>query len=422
MSVYQPRLLDAVLVEYLEGLPAVSIDGARGVGKTELAQRQAATAFRLDDPDVALRLASDPDLINRVAAPVLIDEWQLLPRIWNDVRRSVDRDYSAGRFILTGSAVPGAGSDSLHSGAGRIVRVQLRPFSLVERGLAEPFVALGSLLDGQPATRSADSMVTFEQYLHEIQASGFPAIRTLPDRLRNVQLDSYLSNILEHGFMELGVSVRRPAVLRAWLRAYAAATATTTMYSTILDAATAGEADKPARSTTDTWRNALSNLWLLDPIPAWLPGGNLFGRLASSPKHFLVDPALAVRLLGLDLRKPTQVEAPVPQRGSIYGNLFESLVAQSLQTYAQVNDARLHHFRNHDGSREVDFIIERGSSVVAIEVKLAPSVNDRDVRHLNWLQERIGDRLVAKVLLNSGRHAYTRPDGVLVLPAALLGA
>ena len=247
----------------------------------------------------------------------------------------------------------------------------------------------------------------------------------LPERFRRIQLDSYVSNILEHGFSELGMNVRKPQLLRAWLAAYAAATGTTASYSTILDAASAGEADKPARTTTNSWRAALSNLWLLDPVAAWLPGGNQFSRLASSPKHYLVDPAIAVRLLGLNqaqLLSGTRIETPGPQRGSLVGNLFESLVAQRLQTYAQVNEAQLSHFRNRDGSREIDFIVERDDQLVALEVKLAPSATDRDVRHLNWLQEQVGDRLKAKVLITTGRFAYTRPDGVLVLPAALLGA
>lgn len=427
MSDYEPRLLDGMLSEFMAGLPAVSVDGARGVGKTALAGRQAQTVFRLDDADTRMRLESDFGLIDRAEPPVLIDEWQLLPGIWNAVRRSVDTNYSAGRFILTGSAAPGAGGELLHSGAGRIVRLQLRPFSLAERRLSPAFTTVRNLLAGELPEGSAETDVTFEQYLHEIAASGFPAIRQLPRRLRNVQLDSYLTNIFEHGFSEVGLTVRRPAVLRAWLGAYAAATATTASYTAILDAATPGEADKPARSTTNTWRAALTSLWLLDPVPAWLPAGGLFSRLASSPKHFLVDPALVVRLLGIEHLFDPSVGpgdgSAVPERDPLLGKLFESLVAQSLQTYAHVNDARLHHFRQQDGSREVDFIIERGNRVVALEVKLSPTVTDSDVRHLNWLQERIGDRLAAKVLVNTGRIAYTRPgDGVIVVPAALLGA
>lgn len=427
MPAYLPRLLDRLLSEFMSGLPAVSVDGARGVGKTALAERVAKTVFRLDDADVRLRLSSDTTLLEKAEPPVLIDEWQQLPDVWNAVRRSVDMDYSAGRFVLTGSAFPAAAAGHLHSGAGRIVRLRLRPFSLSERNLGPQFATLANLLNGVLPEGSAESNLTYEGYIQEIVTSGFPAIRTLPARLRNVQLDSYLSNILERGFEEIGVSVRRPEMLRAWLCSYAAATGTTASYTTILDAATPGEYNKPARTTTNTWRSALENLWLLDPVPAWLPGGGVFSRLASAAKHYLVDPALAVRLLALNFEPESSGSSvatnAAPQSGGILGNLFESLVAQSLQTYAQVNDARLYHFKQQDGVREVDFIVEKGNTVVAFEVKLSGSVVDRDVRHLNWLEERLGDRLAAKVVLNSGSIAYTRPkDGVLVLPAILLGA
>jgi len=424
MPGYLPRLHDSLLKDLLRGLPAVAIDGAKGVGKTSTAQQVANSTLSVDRPEIAESLTNDPSLIDRLSPPVLLDEWQYVPQLWNDVRRSVDSNYSPGRFVLTGSASPHDG-DRLHSGAGRIVRLRMRPMSLQERGLGEPSVRLKDLLDGAEFGITQDSHVEFNQYLNEITASGFPAIRRLTDRYRTRQLDGYLQNIVEHEFPEQGLMVRRPQTLYAWLRAYAAATAGTASYTTILDAATSGESDKPTKVTTGVWRDMLSKLWLLDPVEAWLPGDTAFGRLAATPKHYLADPALAARLLNLTREQLGAGPGDAvlgPQAGTITGRLFEGLVAQSLQVYAGVNEAKLFHFRGEGGRREVDFIVERGRDLVAIEVKLSPTVSDHDVRHLHWLGERLGEALRAKVVVTTGRNVYMRRDGVLVVPAALLGA
>lgn len=128
------------------------------------------------------------------------------------------------------------------------------------------------------------------------------------------------------GVPELGHVVRRPATLRAWLRSYAAATASTASYESILDAATSGDTDKPAKATTIAYRDVLTQLWLLEPLPGWLPGHSLLGRPGLSPKHHLADPALAARLLGADaafLLAGREPATRIPGNGLLLGALFE---------------------------------------------------------------------------------------------------
>lgn len=243
-------------------------------------------------------------------------------------------------------------------------------------------------------------------------------------RPRQHQLDSYLVRIAEEELPDSGVTVRRPEALRAWLSAYAAATATDTTYSTILDATTAGEVTEPARPTVEGYREHLTRIFVLDPIPAWMPVFYPLKRLTRSPKHHLVDPALAARLLGVakaDLLggEGTRVGATA---GTWLGALFESLAAQSVRVFAEAASGRVGHLRTRDTGREIDLIVEgEDRNVVALEVKLSESVNDKDVRHLNWLEEQIGDRLADRVVLMTGEHAYRRRDGVAVVPLALLG-
>jgi uncharacterized protein len=423
MSEYVDRIVDAELDELMTGLPAIALEGPKGVGKTETAVRRAKTVFALDDRAQRALIAAEPGRLDRAAPPVLVDEWQLHPEVWDLVRRSVDREAAPGRFLLTGSATPTTAPT--HSGAGRIVRLRMRPMTLPERGIAQPTVSLRALLSGERGAIEGGSKVDLPAYADEIVRSGFPGIRRLPDRARRAQLDGYLDRIVERDFPEQGHLVRRPSTLRAWLTAYAAASSTTTSYNTILDAATAGDRDKPAKTTTIAYRDVLCQLWLLEPVPAWLPTRNSFSRLAATPKHQLADPALAARLLGADsgalLDGTVQASAKV-RDGVLLGQLFESLVTLGVRVFAQAAEASVRHLRTRNGDHEVDLIVERADHrIVAIEVKLAPTVTDADVTHLLWLREQLGEDLLDAVVISTGQYAYRRRDGVAVVPAALLG-
>lgn len=207
----------------------------------------------------------------------------------------------------------------------------------------------------------------------------------------------------------LGVTVRTPDALRRWEDR---------------QAATAGEAQKPAKTTTIPYRDALERIWVLEPLEAWAPTNRPLNRLVSSPKHHLADPALAARLVGLDREALLSGQGPaaVARDGTFLGSLFESLAALSLRVFAQAAEARVFHFRTKGGEREVDFILDRDDrSIIALEVKLTETVDDRDVKHLAWLKDRIGNQLLDAAVITTGRHAYRRDDGIGVVPLALLG-
>ena len=420
---YIRRVVDDELDELLRSLSAVSIEGPKGVGKTTTARERAATSLELDRPEILELLRADRTRLTTARSPVMIDEWQRDPSVWDVVRRAVDADPRPGRFILTGSASPPPGD--VHSGAGRIVPVRMRPLTLYERGVGVASVSLAALFGDVRVAVSGETNVDLATYVEEIVASGFPAIRRARGRSRRALLDGYLDLVIERDVYEAGYRTRNPTSLRRWLRAYAAATSTTASLETIRDAATGGRGEKPAKSTTIPYRDVLERIWMLDPISAWTPSSNHFRRLNEAPKHHLADPALAARLLGITFDSLLVGEPTSPaiaRDGTVLGALFESLVALSVRVFAQSCEARVFHLRTRGGEREIDFIIEGPDGrVVALEVKLSREVDGHDVRHLRWLERELGDRLADAVVITAGSDAYRRADGIAVVPAALLG-
>ena len=245
------------------------------------------------------------------------------------------------RFLLTGSVPPV--DAALHSGAGRIISLRMRPLSLAERRVEQPTVSVEDLLDDRLADIDGDTDLDIPGYVHEIVSSGFPGIRPLAVRLQRAQLDDATSS--ESSNETFPRQDLRSAGRAAGVDGrIAAATATMTSYEKILRATLGGVDNPPTKVTALGYRDVLASLWMLDPVPAWLPSSRRVHPLGQAPKHHLADPALAARLLGLTadrlLREPVGTFAG---EGPVLGRLFESLVTTSLQTYAQRAQARVSH-------------------------------------------------------------------------------
>jgi len=425
------RFIETQIKDIFEEFPALAIDGLKAIGKTVSSKRIARTVYELDRTRDLEFIENDIERLSSDEKPVLIDEWKNVPSTWDYVRRAVDDGAPAGSYLLTGST-----SDSdvnVHSGAGRILRLRMFPLSLAERALVTPSVSLRTLLQSNTPFSThiqGESGLTFSDYIHEIISSGLPEIRQYSDARRPKMFKSYIDNMLSHEFKQQGVTIRQPTTLRRWLTSYAAATATDASYSEILDAGTAGISDKPAYKTTISYREALTNLWMLDEIPPWIEGENYFSRLKQTPKHYLADPAISAHLLGLNTsilsgrdKVTNKIQTVFDKKyGSITGRLFESLMQLSLRVYAEANDAQLYFLRTYDGSHEIDFILQQDDKVIAIEVKLSISITNEDVTHLQWLRSQMGERLTDALIITTGPLAYRRSDGIIVVPAGLLTA
>jgi predicted AAA+ superfamily ATPase len=423
---YRRRVLDDTLDIFMGSFSAVALQGAKAVGKTETAKQRAVSVFKLDEPGPLAIVRADPERVLKAAPPVLIDEWQRHPPVWDAVRNADDAGAAPGTYLLTGSADPR--DAPAHTGAGRIVTLRLRPLSLAERLTDTPSVSLSKLLAGDQRSIDGETTFNLEGYTDEILRGGLPGLRRYDGVALRTQLTSYLDLIVEKDFAQLGQQVRNPEALRRWMTAYAAASSTTASFETIRRAATSNESEKPARKTVIPYRDALQRLFILDPVKAWRPTNNPLGELGDAEKHQMVDPALAARLVRATAGTllDGQASGPaIPRMGTQLGALFESLVTLSVRVYstAAANaEPDVRHFRTHRGEREIDLIVEREDGrVLAIEVKLTALPDDTDVQHLNWLSERIGGELIDRVIVTTGKTAYRRPDGVAVVPAALLG-
>jgi predicted AAA+ superfamily ATPase len=174
---YLPRILDRELSERMTAMGAVLIEGPKACGKTATASQVAKTIIRLDENESARdAIALAPDQLFDQPTPILFDEWQAEPAIWNQVRRQVDDRRDRGLYILTGSATPNDDTNR-HSGAGRFGVIQMRPMSLFESGHSNGYVSLEALLNGESKT-AVGMHLSFDQLLERIVIGGWPSLVT----------------------------------------------------------------------------------------------------------------------------------------------------------------------------------------------------------------------------------------------------
>ncbi len=415
--VYLPRLADRLLDTQLHAMGAVLIQGVKGCGKTATARQRSASEVLLDiDPEAERRAALDPRLLLDGDTPRLLDEWQRTPRLWDAVRRAVDERGEPGQFILTGSATPTADTQR-HSGAGRFGVLTMRTMTLTEKRATTPEVSVAALLAGN-GVAAANSPSSIRDYLGHIVVGGWPFLAGADLAAARTYLDGYLDVIVEHDIDEVSGGVRDPRLVRRFLHAYAQMTAQTAGLTTIMKRARGSEeelSDAPSRVTSQIYLDALRRMMVVDEVPAWDPAVRSSKRLAATPKRMLADPSLAAALLRMS---PERMLDDLETTGF----LFESLVAHDLRIYAEAAGAECFHYREAEGRLEVDYVVEnRDGDWMGVEVKLGESQVDRAATALLRLAARVRRAPKALVIVTGTSLAYTRDDGVHVIPLGLLG-
>ena len=409
-------MADGSIAAALARMPAVVIEGPRGCGKT-WAARNAARSEVLFDGDVDARTLAvlAPRLVLDGAEPRLLDEWQLAPEIWNQVRHACDETHRRGRFILTGSAVP-PDDHTRHSGAGRMARVRLRPMSLVETGESTGEVSLGALMRGEKiAAPRPDAGV--EDLVEAICRGGWPRHLGLPTRVAQRALDDYLGEICRTDISAVDGVRRDPAGVRRLLASLGRNVATTASFSTL--AADAGGPRPLNRTTATEYLRSLERLFIVEDVPQWPTHLRSRAAVRGAPKRHFVDPSLAAATMG---SSPTRLLRDL----RVLGFLFESLVVRDLRVYSQLNDAAVYHYRD-DAGLEVDVVVQSGDGTwLAAEVKLGGiDAVEGAARSLQRLRDKVDVHRVgtpAKLaIITATGYAYDRPDGITVLPITSLG-
>ena len=413
---YRPRVVDGEMQRGLRAAGCVVIEGPRACGKTWTGLRFAASAVRLDtDIDVRTLGAIEPAALLGGARPRLLDEWQMVPMVWNHVRHACDATSRRGLFILAGSAQP-ADDVTRHTGAGRVRRIRMRPMTLYESGDSSGEVSLAGLLDREPASaaRPAGGLADVAAL---ICRGGWPGQLDLPLGEVQENLRGYLAEVARTDVDRLeGAASRNPDGIERLLRSLARNTATEARDTTL---AADVEPEPLHRHSVRAYTAALRRLFVLEEQPAWSVRLRSRAALRRSPKRHLADPSLAAAALGADPDRLVSEPATL-------GVLFESLVVRDLRVLAQPLGGRVHHLRDAAG-QEVDAVVEcPDGRWLAAEIKLGGTeAIDTAASSLLRLAAKLHDerleRRGALVVITAVGYGYTRPDGVSVVPITTLG-
>ena len=410
-STYTSRIVDAVLDQRMRHHPAVLVVGPRATGKTTTAERFARTTLRLDRPAEAAAVRADPDAALRdLEEPVLIDEWQMAPDILAAVKRAVDRDPRPGRFLITGS-VRGEVEAPRWPGTGRLLMVPMYGLTESEcRGEIPDTPLPDRLSDGDlsPLMIEQSTLLDLRDYAALAVRGGFPEpVLRLPDSERGPWLDSYLEQLLTRDVTELSARPD-PGLLRRYLEAYAVNTAGVVNQRTLYDAAGL------AKATGEHYERLLLRLLIVETVPAWW--SNRLKRLTKAPKRYVVDPAVGLAALRMDLNG-------LMRDGNLLGRMLDAFAMAQLRAELPRCDTRprIFHLRQQEGRREADIIIEYGGgSIVALEIKAASAPDRDDARHLIWLRDQLGDRFLGGAVLHTGPRAFALEERIVATPIAAL--
>lgn len=400
----------------MESAGAVLLEGPKACGKTETAKQLAASEIYLDvDSGARALLDTSPETLFSRPAPVLFDEWQEAPQLWNLLRREVDkRSPKRGQFILTGSATP-RDDARRHSGAGRFSSLRMRTMSLYESGHSTGEVSVETLFYGD-FQAALDPGLTVPQIIERIVIGGWPALVDANVKDSQQWMRDYLTNLVEVDLQSLD-GRRDPGNVRRLLTSLGRAVGTNTTIQAL--AADVGGANGPADwHTVDGYLSALGRLMMTEDVPAWGPHMRAATPLRKSPTRFLTDPSLGVAALGIG---PSAMLKDM----NATGFHFEAMVARDLRVYIQRLGGELSHWRNTNG-HEVDFIITlQDGRWGAFEVKMNPESIDGAASSLKRFVDKVDLSKVGEPsfvgVITTRSPAYRRPDGVVVVPIASLG-
>jgi len=421
MKEYYQRVSDKVLLEHLESKGAVLIEGAKWCGKTTSAKHIAKSVIEMDRPDMTAQYQQmariNPSNLLEGGVPHLIDEWQIATNIWNAVRYEVDRRGEFGQFILTGSSVPAALDESMHTGTGRIVRMQMRPMSLFESKDSTGQVSLMDLFNKKDISTVDNHSIDEIAFL--ICRGGWPAALNHGKKVALKQAFDYYDAVVNDDISRVDRVKRDSERTKRILKSYARNVATQASLETIRSDIISNDVETFDKEALYGYLNALKRIFVIEDSPAWNPNLRSKTAIRTSDTRYFVDPSIAVAALGLG---PTDLVNNL----ELMGLIFENLCVRDLRIYADALDGSVYHYRDKTGL-ECDAVIHlRNGSYGLVEVKLGgdQSINE-GAESLLKLTSKIDTEKMKKpaflmVLCGVAPFAYKREDGVFVVPITCL--
>ena len=418
---YKKRIADDILSNMLEYCPAIEIKGPKWCGKSTTAQMHSKSIVYMQDisqKEQNILLAKNaPDIFLKGETPKLIDEWQEIPFIWDQIRYEVDKRRQNGQFILTGSATPLNDNEYSHSGIGRIIPMRMRPMSLFESQDSSAEVSLKELFEKQPEINTIKK-TDLEEYAYFVCRGGWPAIFSVDKKYSLKLAQNFYEGLVNEDINKVFNNKKNPDRLMRVLRSYARMVSSEAPLDLIFEDIKTNENATMDIRTVSSYINALERLYVVEQLSAWNP--NLRSKTAirtSHTRHF-VDPSIACCALGVgpdDLMNDLKT----------FGFLFESMCVRDLRIYAQKLDGQIYHYRDKSGL-EADAVVHlKNGSWGAIEIKLRSKDNiEEGAKHLLALANKIDETKMKPpsflMILTAGEYAYKRQDGVYVVPVSCL--
>lgn len=418
---YKPRIIDAKVEEYLSAFGAVCIEGPKWCGKTWTSAQHSKSEIYIGDPANNFQnrqLAElSPELVLTGEAPRLIDEWQEVPPLWDAVRYKVDQTAEKGRFILTGSATPNH-KGVLHSGAGRIAKLRMRPMSLYESGDSSGQVSLEKLCHGE-VTTAMTGEVDLTKLIELIIRGGWPGSLGLPLKQAMLLPAEYLNAVIDDDVYRIDGIRRDTQKMRLLLHSLARNESTTVTNRTLMRDIKAVDDEDIDGDTVSAYLDIFKRLFITDNQPPFTAGIRSSVRIKQAEKRHFSDPSLACALLRA---------TPAGLIGDLetLGFLFEALCERDLRIYAESFDVNLYHYQDYQ-NQEIDAVIELADDQwCAFEIKLGANQIDTAAENLLKIKRQIEEDPRGKppavlcVLCGMSNAAYRRADGVFVVPITAL--
>jgi uncharacterized protein len=417
---YFPRLIEKNIEKRLSYIGAIQIEGPKWCGKSTTAALFAKTIIKLQDPIVFNRYmiyasTSKADLLDG-DKPILFDEWQKIPELWDFIRLDVDdHPGNPGLYILTGSAKP-VEDPSRHSGSGRIAKIKMRPMSLFESKESTGEVSLSQLFANPEHRARGESRLTISEQIELVCRGGWPGILQAPKSTIADFIRDYYEGLVSADITDVDGIKKNPNRVKAVLRSYARGISTLTDYQTMIrDLENVGEGIDS--KTLSSYISAFEKLFIIENVEAWTPKLRSASKIRTKAKKQFVDPSIAVVALGASVKD-------LSEDLETFGFFFESLVTRDLRIYLESMNGEIYHYRDNT-DLEIDCIIKlEDGRWAAVEVKVGGNKIDEASANLLKLVNRIDTEHMKKptflMVIYGGQHAYRRPDGIFVVPIGCL--